>query len=100
MAGYYFSYERIFCIILDIIEVCHADWYLPGTSGMFTSMDNDNNGLYDNNLDCTWIIEAEVWQSVNLHILNMDIQEDELCSHDYLIVSRPVDKLSVLSLLR
>ena len=54
---------------------------------MFTSMDSDDNGSYDNNLDCSWIIQAEEGQSAKLHILTMDIQEHILCLRDYLLVS-------------
>ena len=69
------------------IDVCSTDWYLPGTSGIFTSMDSDNNGLYDSNLDCSWIIKAEEGQIAKLQILSMDIEESLLCLHDYLSVS-------------
>ena len=55
---------------------------------MFTSMDSDDDGLYDNNLECLWIIKAEEGQIAKLHILNMDIQEHILCLRDYLLVSK------------
>ena len=70
------------------IDVCSNDWYLPGTSGVFTSMDSDNNGLYDSNLYCSWIIKAEEGQIAKLLILSMDIEESLLCLHDYLSVSK------------
>ena len=55
---------------------------------MFTSMDSDNDGLYDNNLDCVWTIEASESQIVKLHVQNIDIQFDEICGSDFLEVSK------------
>ena len=53
---------------------------------MFTSMDSDNDGLYDANLDCLWTIEADETQIVKLHIQDIDIQDDAICNYDFLEV--------------
>ena len=53
---------------------------------MFTSLDSDNDGLYDANLACVWTIEATDTQIVKLHISSMDIQGDDACSFDFLEV--------------
>ena len=53
---------------------------------MFTSMDSDNDGLYDGNLDCLWTIEADEAQIVKLHIQDIDIQDDAICNYDFLEV--------------
>ena len=53
---------------------------------MFTSLDSDDDGLYDANLDCIWTIEAADTQIVKLHIHSMDIQGDDACASDFLEV--------------
>ena len=70
----------------DLIEKCSPDLLLTGPSAMFTSLDSDDDGLYDANLDCIWTIEAADTQIVKLHIHSMDIQGDDACTSDFLEV--------------
>ena len=76
----------VFIHFSELIEVCSSETYISGSTAMFTSMDTDNDGLYDANLDCVWIIEADELQIVKLHIQAIDIQEDDMCNYDFLEV--------------
>ena len=67
--------------------MCATNTLFTGETGMFTSMDSNNDGLYDNNLDCVWTIEASESQIVKLHVQSIDIQRDELCRFDFLEVN-------------
>ena len=72
----------------ELLEVCATNTLFTGETGMFTSMDSDDDGLYDNNLDCVWTIEASESQIVKLHVQDIDIQMDEMCRFDFLEVSK------------
>ena len=52
----------------------------------FKSVDRDGDGIYDNNLNCTWTIIGKESDKVQLTITSMDIQVDEHCDHDFLKV--------------
>ena len=79
-----YSFDYLYC--LELIEECSTDLLLPGPSAKFTSLDSDNDGLYDANLDCVWTIESSDTQIVKLQIDSMDIQADGDCSFDFLEV--------------
>ena len=79
-----YNFDKLHC--LELIEECSTDLLLPGPSAMFTSLDSDNDGMYDANLDCVWTIESSDTQIVKLQIDSMDIQEDGDCSFDFLEV--------------
>ena len=70
----------------DVLEVCTSNTLLTKETGIFTSMDTDNDGMYDFNLDCVWIIEAGEDEFVKMNIQSIDIQEDEFCRYDFLEV--------------
>ena len=70
----------------EILEVCSTSEYLIHDEGVFVSLDSDNDGMYDHNLNCMWILEAGDSQMVKLHVLGMDIEEDNTCSLDFLEV--------------
>ena len=53
--------------------VC-GDFSLTG-SGYFSSFDLDHDGLYDTNINCTWVIEVETYELIKLTITYLDIQE-------------------------
>ena len=67
-------------------DVCGS--ILNETSGEFQALDRNNDGLYDNNLDCHWSIVAGDNQLVELRILSIILEEGNLCSFDYLEVRK------------
>ena len=73
-------------LVSEVIEECSTDLLLTGPSAMFTSLDSDNDGFYDANLDCVWTIEATETQIVKLQIDSMDIKGGDDCSFDFLEV--------------
>ncbi|KAJ8306835.1 hypothetical protein KUTeg_014919 [Tegillarca granosa] len=58
---------------------------LNGTSGRFSSVDGDGDGLYENNLNCKWIIFVGDNKLVRLTIEDMEIEE-AACRFDYIKV--------------
>ena len=77
-----------FKFFTELIEVCATNTLFTAETGMFTSMDSNNDGLYDNNLDCVWTIETSESQIVKLHVQSIDIQTDEICRYDSLEVRK------------
>lgn len=62
-----------------------------GCGGLLT-----NNGFllspnypanYERNTDCEWIIQVDHTHSVELEILDFDLEYSETCKHDYVKVS-------------
>ena len=54
----------------------------------FKSVDRDGDGMYDNNLNCTWTIVGKEYDIIKLNISSMDIQYGENCEYDFLKVRR------------
>ena len=55
-----------------------SDWFL--------APDHDNDGFYDANVDCKWIIYIPGIERIRFTVQNMDIQQFENCDLDYLEV--------------
>ena len=60
---------------------------LTDISGWITSPDLDEDGRYDFNLNCTWIIEADDKNYIKFQLLYVDMWVSEDCSGDRLLVS-------------
>ena len=60
---------------------------LNESSGEIRAMDRNDDGLYDNNLECHWSILCGPNQLVELQIVSVDVEEDTFCSFDYIEVS-------------
>ena len=58
-----------------------------GLSGRFGPDDIDLDGLYDNNLNCTWDLNVRSNDGlVQVYITDMDIQQSQDCQLDYVEV--------------
>ena len=58
--------------------------------GIIGDIDRDLDGIYDDNLNCTWIITASNGSAVQLKFLDLDIpicEETGACDTDYIQVS-------------
>ena len=64
-----------------------CDFLLRNSTGVITSLDVDNDGLYENGLHCMWAIFASENKVIELVILEMDIEFEDSCTFDYLKVS-------------
>ena len=53
---------------------------------MINNHDFDGDGLYDNNLECTWTIITDQNNIVQLFIFEFDLEEDDWCRFDKLKV--------------
>ena len=53
-------------------------------------MDRNNDGLYDNNLQCHWSIVCGPNQLVELKIVSIDLEKDIVCAFDYIEVIYPL----------
>ena len=56
------------------------------TAGRLTSIDSDNDGLYEHNLDCRWTILGGDNKVILLNIEGMDIEQHQSCVFDYIKV--------------
>ena len=56
-------------------------------AGWFRPLDKDNDGYYENNLNCDWLIIAEEGHLIQLDIGDMQIEEEANCEYDFLKVS-------------
>ena len=56
------------------------------SKGMINNVDYDGDGLYENNLECTWTIITEQNNIVQLFIFEFDLEEDDWCRFDKLKV--------------
>lgn len=63
----------------------------------FSSVDYDEDGMYDNNLNCTWTIVTTNYTLLQLDIEFIDIEWSSGCKNDYLLVSvYTIQKLHIL----
>ena len=69
------------------VEVSVCGEVLNDSSGTLRSPDSDNDGLYDHNMDCRWIIAVHQDTRVEFKILSMDIEQHETCEYDFLRVN-------------
>ena len=75
----------VFCVTVpDIAWECGDQ--LTNTTGWIRSVDGNGDGLYENNIDCTWIIKAPDFYILEFTVLSMNIEPDVICSYDYLKV--------------
>ena len=44
-------------------------------SGHFSSIDRNQDGMYDTDINCTWMIKAEPYEMINLTLTYLDIRE-------------------------
>ena len=54
-------------------------------TGVITSLNYPNN--YPHNTDCGWLITVEQGRTVTLTFDDLDVEEDEDCTFDYVAVS-------------
>ena len=80
-----FTLYYFICHLTVEVSVCGE--VLNDSSGTLRSPDSDNDGLYDHNVDCQWIIVVHQDTRVELKILSMDIEQDETCGYDFLRVN-------------
>ena len=62
---------------------------LTEPSGSFEPLDENQDGLYDEGQNCTWIITVEEGKSIQLNITDIDIDENMKtieCVSDYITV--------------
>ena len=55
-------------------------------NGLIKSPDFDGDGLYENNLECSWTIKADIDKIVQLFILEFQLEKDYWCRFDNLKV--------------
>ena len=44
-------------------------------AGQFSSVDRNQDGMYDTDINCTWIIEVEPFEFITLNLTEIDLQE-------------------------
>ena len=73
-------------VILLIFVSVICGGILNESSGEIRAMDRNNDGLYDNNLECHWSIVCGPNQLVELKIVSIDLEKDIVCAFDYIEV--------------
>ena len=71
-------------LLMYISVICGG--ILNESNGEIRAMDRNNDGLYDNNLECHWSIVCGPNQLVELKILSIDFEMNIFCSFDYIEV--------------
>ena len=59
---------------------------LADTSGWLASPDFNNDGFYENDVDCWWFIVADIFQVIMINITEIDVEDNVVCGYDYLKV--------------
>ena len=59
---------------------------LTANSGVIMSVDRDGDGMYDNNLECVWVIVAPNTTLIELVFSSMEIEWHKNCESDYVRV--------------
>ena len=59
---------------------------LTDAIGWFQSVDHDGDGIYDNNIDCWWLISTDLHYAIELNITHLDVEDHEICGYDFLKV--------------
>ena len=44
-------------------------------TGQFSSVDRNQDGMYDTDINCTWIIDVEPFEFITLNLTELDVQE-------------------------
>ena len=44
-------------------------------TGQFSSVDRNQDGIYDTDINCTWIIQAKSYEFITLNLTKLDVQE-------------------------
>ncbi|EDW26617.1 GL13113 [Drosophila persimilis] len=65
------------------IDGCQQE--LRGESGSFQSPNHP--GMYPNNMECYWLINAQLGDTIELTVSNLDLEESVNCTKDALTVS-------------
>lgn len=73
-------------MLSSFLEVGTCGRTLNSATGWLSPEHVDNNGNYENNLDCWWTVVASDGYIVQLYIVEMDIAESQNCKGDYLEV--------------
>ena len=82
-----FPQDALFYLIKGTGEQCESIRYDPEqTSGLIRSLDVDGDGIYEQDLDCTWTIESPPDKVVKLDITDFELEPDDFCRYDSLEV--------------
>ena len=96
---YFSPPDALVYLITGTGEQCESIRYDPEqTSGLIRSLDVDGDGIYEQDLDCTWSIESPPDKVVKLDITDFELEPDDFCRYDSLEVHDTLDQ-SELSLL-
>ena len=72
---------------LGLLFPVNCGGLLNNTQGRILAVDEDRDGLYDDNQYCIWKFTDETHNSVHLNIFNFSVQkQNESCMFDYLEV--------------
>ena len=71
-------------------------WELTEPAGEIKSIDRNNDGQYDNNLDCSWTIHMAPNKFVEVTFVSVELEESGICIFDYLEVRNTGSSLQVV----
>ena len=83
-----FRYEYFFCFCFFFFLGTSQDSLilLTGSTGKIRPPDRNADGIYDNNVDIMWLIEADTTKVIRCQISYVDIEYTQGCTADALVV--------------
>ena len=89
----------ILAVKFSLVGRSNCGGLLRDSSGWFSPV-LTNKDVYNNNLDCQWLIQMDRQLRVQLDILHLDIEDTEECMKVFLQVSSFLLKFTVCMLVR
>ncbi|XP_014245719.1 cubilin-like isoform X2 [Cimex lectularius] len=83
-AGGFLAEDVEFSLTWTTVETSCGDHYLTATKEGATLKSPGYPGLYPKNLNCVWVINAELGKRIKFTVYTLDIKSDENCNQDYL----------------
>ena len=80
-----FPCKVIFSILFSV-HIKHCGGHLTSSPGQILSPDEDQDGIYDNNVDCTWTVIADEGSTIQYRITRLSILGSFHCYRDKLEV--------------
>ena len=75
---------HFFIIYIDLTGLCGG--ILTDSEGEITSLSKGDDSVYQNNLDCRWLIISNGKGVVQLTFHRFDVEKHVSCDYDYVLV--------------
>ena len=79
--------NRTFFMYLLLALNMDCFFELPTAAGWITAPDNDDDGFYDFNLNCVYVVQGMDDELIEFQVLYVDLEASSGCKYDNLSVS-------------